>query len=60
MVKLVSRVILDFVQRDFKAFEDFEVWMKRLQYSVTLPELYAYIEEKKAGSGAPPSVPPQP
>lgn len=42
MIHLVSRVILDFVQRNFRSFEHFEEWIKRRHYSVNLNEIERY------------------
>lgn len=42
MTQLASRVILDFVQRNFRSFEHFEEWIKRLHYSVNLNEIERY------------------
>lgn len=42
MTQWASRVILDFVQRNFRSFDHFEEWIKRLHYSVNLNEIERY------------------
>lgn len=39
MVRLVSRVIIDFVEKKFSSYEAFEEWINKLKYSVNLNEL---------------------
>lgn len=49
MAQLTSRVILDFAQRNFTSFADFEEWIKRRHYSVNLNEIerYRHLNEQR-------------
>lgn len=42
MTQLTSRVILDFAQRNFTSFPEFETWIRRLHYSINFNELERY------------------
>ena len=45
LVELASDAILNFVQRGFSSFEEFEMWVHHLRYSVNLDEIERFRTE---------------